>query len=45
MDKYINVKDLEEAAILLLPKPARDYYRSGATEELTLADNRRAFQR
>lgn len=45
MDKYISVKDLEDAALESLPKAARDYYKSGATEEFTLEENRRAFQR
>lgn len=45
MEKYISVKELEDAAITLLPKAARDYYKSGATDELTLADNRRAFSK
>ncbi|KAL0895619.1 hypothetical protein ABMA27_011710 [Loxostege sticticalis] len=45
MEKYISVKELEDAAITLLPKAARDYYKSGATDELTLADNRKAFSK
>ncbi|CAH2099791.1 unnamed protein product [Euphydryas editha] len=45
MEKYISLKDLEEAALAILPKNARDYYKSGATDEYTLAENRRAFQR
>ncbi|XP_052737127.1 2-Hydroxyacid oxidase 1 isoform X3 [Bicyclus anynana] len=45
MDRYISVKDLEDGALELLPKAVRDYYKSGATEEYTLAENRRAFQR
>ncbi|XP_072935898.1 uncharacterized protein Hao [Epargyreus clarus] len=45
MEKYICVKELEDAASALLPKTARDYYRSGATDEYTLAENKRAFQR
>ncbi|XP_046975660.1 2-Hydroxyacid oxidase 1 [Vanessa cardui] len=45
MEKYISVKELEDAALALLPKNARDYYKSGATEEYTLAENRRAYQR
>lgn len=45
MEKYISVKDLEDAALAILPKNARDYYKSGATEEYTLAENKRAFQR
>lgn len=45
MEKYISIRDLEEAAITLLPKAARDYYKSGATDEQTLADNKKAFHR
>lgn len=45
MEKYISVKDLEEAALKRLPKSVRDYYSSGATEEQTLGENKNAFQR
>ncbi|XP_053601814.1 2-Hydroxyacid oxidase 1 [Plodia interpunctella] len=45
MEKYICVKDLENAALDLLPKATRDYYKSGATEEQTLAENSTAFRR
>ncbi|XP_013148661.1 PREDICTED: hydroxyacid oxidase 1 [Papilio polytes] len=45
MEKYISVKELEEAAASVLPKAARDYYKSGATDEHTLQENKRAFQR
>ncbi|XP_049887557.1 uncharacterized protein LOC126381968 [Pectinophora gossypiella] len=45
MEKYISVKELEDAALEKLPKNARDYYKSGATDEHTLAENRRSFQR
>lgn len=45
MEKYICVKDLEEAALALLPQNARDYYKSGATEEFTLEENTIAFKR
>lgn len=45
MEKYVSVKDIGEAALLLLPKGARDYYKSGATDEQTLAENKLAFQR
>ncbi|XP_041974540.1 hydroxyacid oxidase 1 [Aricia agestis] len=45
MDKYISIKDLEDAALEVLPKATRDYYKSGATDEFTLAENKRAFQR
>ncbi|KAG6452574.1 peroxisomal (S)-2-hydroxy-acid oxidase GLO3 [Manduca sexta] len=45
MEKYISVKELEETALTLLPIGARDYYKSGATDEQTLAENKKAFQR
>ncbi|XP_026726142.1 hydroxyacid oxidase 1 [Trichoplusia ni] len=45
MDKYVSIKDIEEAALQILPKPARDYYKSGATDEQTLVENKLAFQR
>lgn len=45
MEKYICVKDLEDAAIAVLPKTTRDYYTSGATDEQTLSENKLAFQR
>ncbi|CAH0406027.1 unnamed protein product [Chilo suppressalis] len=45
MEKYVSVKDFEDAATVILPKAARDYYRSGATDEQTLADNKLAFLR
>lgn len=45
MDKYISVKEIEEAALELLPKATRDYYKSGATEEQTLEDNKACFRR
>lgn len=45
MEKYISVRDIEQAALGLLPKTARDYYKSGATDEQTLAENKLSFQR
>ncbi|KAM3966469.1 hydroxyacid oxidase [Aphomia sociella] len=45
MEKYISVKDFENAAIDVLPKAIRDYYTSGATEQQTLAENIEAFRR
>lgn len=45
MEKYISVKDIEEAALALLPQNARDYYKSGATDEFTLEENKVAFKR
>jgi 4-hydroxymandelate oxidase len=45
MDDAINIADLERLARSLLPQMAYDYYASGAEDELTLADNRNAWQR
>lgn len=45
MEKYISIRELESAALALLPVQTRDYYKSGATEEHTLAENKNAFQR
>lgn len=45
MENYICVKDIEDAALNLLPKLARDYYKSGATEEQSLGENTKAFRR
>ncbi|CAB3237378.1 unnamed protein product [Arctia plantaginis] len=45
MEKYVSLRDIEQAALALLSKTARDYYKSGATDEQTLAENKLAFQR
>lgn len=45
MDKYVSVKEIEEAALSILPKSTRDYYKSGATDEQTLKDNQECFRR
>lgn len=39
----INLFEYEERALQRLPRLARDYYRSGAQDELTLGRNRQAF--
>jgi isopentenyl diphosphate isomerase/L-lactate dehydrogenase-like FMN-dependent dehydrogenase len=41
----LNLFDLERAALGALPALARDYYASGADDEITLRDNRAAFER
>lgn len=41
----VCLKDIEDAAHKTLPKNALDYYKSGAEQQSTLDDNRRAFQR
>ncbi|MEZ4433195.1 MAG: alpha-hydroxy acid oxidase [bacterium] len=43
--EHINLAELEAAALAALPVMARDYYASGARDEITLADNRRAWDR
>ena len=45
MDDLINLFDFEKAALERMPAGARDYYRGGAHDELTLRDNRAAFER
>lgn len=41
----INLFDIERAAAERIAKPAWDYYRSGANDEVTLRANRAAFDR
>ena len=41
----VCLKDIEDVAHKILPKNALDYYKSGAEQQSTLEDNRRAFQR
>jgi 4-hydroxymandelate oxidase len=43
--RFVTVDDYEPAAREVLPRDAYDYYAGGAGDELTLADNRRAFDR
>jgi len=43
--EMLNVLDYEKASQLLLDPSAKDYYRSGAMDEVTLADNISAFKR
>jgi len=45
MDELINLFDFEKAALERMPAGARDYFRGGAHDELTLRDNRAAFER
>ncbi|MFT4624335.1 MAG: 4-hydroxymandelate oxidase [Myxococcota bacterium] len=41
----INLADFESEALRRLPRPAADYFRSGARDERTVAHNREAFSR
>jgi hypothetical protein len=41
----VCISDFENFAEEFLPKNAWDYYSSGANEEITLNENRRAFDR
>jgi 4-hydroxymandelate oxidase len=41
----VSLSDYERAAAQRVPAHAWDYYRSGANDELTLRDNRAAFER
>src|SRR4030095_15125213 len=45
MNELINLFDFEKAALERMPAGARDYSRGGAHDELTLRDNRAAFER
>ncbi|XP_019872931.1 2-Hydroxyacid oxidase 1 [Aethina tumida] len=45
MNNLVCVQDYENQACSILPKNALDYYRSGAGQQETLLDNRRAFTR
>jgi (S)-2-hydroxy-acid oxidase len=40
----VNVHDMYEIAKKKLPKPAWDYFSSGADDQFTLRDTRRAFE-
>ena len=39
----LNLADIEREALTKLPQNAREYYLGGAADEITIADNRRAF--
>jgi isopentenyl diphosphate isomerase/L-lactate dehydrogenase-like FMN-dependent dehydrogenase len=43
--RFVTVDDYEPAARDVLPRETYDYYAGGAGDELTLADNRRSFDR
>lgn len=43
--KPVCIADFEEYAKTFLPKSVYDYYRSGADDQETLADNVAAFSR
>lgn len=45
MSNFVCVDDFEKYAYENLPKNALDYYRSGAGQQTTLSDNRRAFSK
>lgn len=45
MNNLVCIKDFEERAHSLLSKNALDYYKSGAGQEKTLENNRKAFAR
>ncbi len=45
MNNLVCVEDFEKAAHRVLDRNALDYYRSGADDESTLADNKSAFKR
>ena len=43
--EFLNLAEVEAAAAELLPAPVLDYYRGGANDEVTLRENRLAFER
>ena len=45
LERLLTVDDFEAAAATVLPRMAYDYYRSGADDQRTLRENRRAFRR
>ncbi|CAG2117919.1 unnamed protein product, partial [Medioppia subpectinata] len=45
MTKMLCIDDIESYALQHLSKATADYYKSGANDENTLRENRRAFQR
>lgn len=45
MDKFTCVDDYEEYALKVLPPSVRDYYKSGAGDEITLQWNKEAFRK
>ena len=45
MEPLVNLFDYERAAAARTPRLAWDYYRSGANDEVTLRENRAAFDR
>jgi 4-hydroxymandelate oxidase len=45
MTEWVNLLELEALAEPLLPRMAFDYYAGGAEDELTLRENRAAFER
>jgi (S)-2-hydroxy-acid oxidase len=45
MDQCVCIDDFEKEAFRVLDRNALSYYKSGADDELTLAENRKAFNR
>ncbi|XP_015113733.1 hydroxyacid oxidase 1 [Diachasma alloeum] len=45
MEAFTCVQDFEQSAMKILPISARDYYRSGAGDEVTLEWNKNAFRK
>lgn len=43
--QYVSIDEIERKALDILPKSVRDYYASGADEELTLDRNKSAYRR
>jgi (S)-2-hydroxy-acid oxidase len=45
LDKLVCVQDFEDEALQILDKNARNYFKSGADDEVTLQENKDAFSR
>lgn len=45
MKNFVCVEDFEKEAFKVLPKNALDYYKSGAGQEKSLVNNKKAFAR
>jgi (S)-2-hydroxy-acid oxidase len=45
LKRFVSINDIEAEALKILPRSVRDYYRSGADDEYTLARNIEAYKR
>jgi isopentenyl diphosphate isomerase/L-lactate dehydrogenase-like FMN-dependent dehydrogenase len=42
---YISLFDIEKRALEIMPLSVREYYKSGADDEETIKQNRKAFKK